>query len=540
MIGRPQLRRTAALIALLGLVLGPSVATAGEPRYAVVVGSNTEVLGRGALRYAHDDAKRLAQALVDLGDFDEANVRLLLDPRPEEVLSALDALLTKADGRDAMLLFFYSGHADAHALYPDGAPLPISELSKRLESPKARLRLGIVDACRGGGWTGAKGLVPDAPFDVETPSAPSAQGTVFVASSSGHQSAHESEAVAGSFFTHHLVAALRGAADDDADGVVALSEAYAYARRRTIRDAALYTSTEQNPSFRVSLLGRQDVSLTWTDRGRSRLVLGPRAHELQVVELASGATVLELGPSPKTITLALDAGRYVIRRRDDGSTYTKEVELRPASTLEVTEAELAPLAVVSLREKAAEPALELLGSMDPGSAPRLSSPAPSVEPAAPKVSLRAPEGSTTTFFLVSRQAQLLGTEASGLSFDRLCTAPCEAEIPVGTAIFGLSNGKNAAVVAADPVLIAPGSRVHGTYVDRDTHRKVVYGLFGATAAVGLGFGIAALVTVAEDTPDSLDVSLRYGFVGIGTMIGSGIAMAILRQVFADSVELEVQ
>ena len=80
MIGRPQLRRTAALIALLGLVLGPSVATAGEPRYAVVVGSNTEVLGRGALRYAHDDAKRLAQALVDLGDFDEANVRLLLDP----------------------------------------------------------------------------------------------------------------------------------------------------------------------------------------------------------------------------------------------------------------------------------------------------------------------------------------------------------------------------------------------------------------------------------------------------------------------------
>lgn len=279
-----------ALAALLSMASSSSAETAPSERWAVVVGSNAEVLGRAPLRYAHRDAKLLSSTLVDLGGFSEANVRLLLEPRPEEVLTALDSLLAKAAGvRDGVVLLYYSGHADVRALYPDGAPLPLSEIKRRLQDDRVSLRVGIVDACRGGGgWTGTKGFVADAPFEVETPETQEARGTVFVASSSGDQAAHESETLAGSFFTHHFVAGLRGAADDNADHVVALSEAYRYARQRTVRDAAIYARGEQHPSFRVTLSGRQDVSMAWVDRGRSTLVVGRRQGLVQIVDLASG------------------------------------------------------------------------------------------------------------------------------------------------------------------------------------------------------------------------------------------------------------
>ncbi|MEL6188948.1 MAG: caspase family protein, partial [Myxococcota bacterium] len=314
--------------AALGMGLSPVVAHAAE-RYAVLVGSNAEVLGRSPLRYAHVDAKRLAGALSELGEFDESNLRLLLDPRPQEVLAALDGLLAKAvHDPDAVLLFYYSGHADRGSLYPDGAPLPLSEVRKRLEDPRARLRLGIVDACEGGGWTGTKGFSPDAPIALPDEPAPRVEGTVFVASSSGGQSAHESDAVGGSFFTHHLVAALRGAADKDGDGTVSLSETFAYARRRTIRDAATYTDGEQSPSFRLRLTGREDVALSFVERGESHLVIGARPQLLQVVDLDSGAAVAEVPASEKDLTLALRAGRYLIRQRDaEGTRHAREVQL---------------------------------------------------------------------------------------------------------------------------------------------------------------------------------------------------------------------
>lgn len=124
-MSRFMLWMAASLIGAVGMVTEAEAAR----RFAVVVGSNAPVLGRGPLRYAHADAKRLQRALVDLGGFAEQDLRLLLEPRPEEVLATLDALLAKADGPEALLLFFYSGHADATSLYPDGAPLPIAELS---------------------------------------------------------------------------------------------------------------------------------------------------------------------------------------------------------------------------------------------------------------------------------------------------------------------------------------------------------------------------------------------------------------------------
>ena len=55
-----------------------------------------------------------------------------------------------------------------------------------------------------------------------------------LASSTASELSQESEALRASYFTHHLLSGLRGAADADRDGRVTLSEAYRYAYNRTL------------------------------------------------------------------------------------------------------------------------------------------------------------------------------------------------------------------------------------------------------------------------------------------------------------------
>lgn len=204
------------LAALAALALTADAVPA-ERRIAVVVGSNRAVAGRAELRYAHDDARALADVLVEAGQFAPADVHVLLDPSPDAVLAALDEARALAADAHAMVLFYYSGHADDHALYPGGAPLPLDALKVRLADERVGVRVGVIDSCRGGGWTRAKGLAVTKPFAVGLP-ALSSEGMALLASSSGLEDAHEAEALQGSFFTHHLVAGLRGAADQTGDG----------------------------------------------------------------------------------------------------------------------------------------------------------------------------------------------------------------------------------------------------------------------------------------------------------------------------------
>src|SRR5690606_25399523 len=122
-------------------------------RVAVVVGANGAAPGRQPLRFAQEDARQMARVLQQVSGFGSADVDLLLDPEPREVLAKLDARLAelqRASG-ETLLLFYYSGHADAQALYPGGKPLEYEQLRAKLESPAAKVRLGIVDTCRGGG-----------------------------------------------------------------------------------------------------------------------------------------------------------------------------------------------------------------------------------------------------------------------------------------------------------------------------------------------------------------------------------------------------
>lgn len=200
-------------------------------------------------------------------------------------------------------------------MYPGGHPLPLRELRERLDDPRVTVRLGVIDSCRGGGWTGAKGLTETAIFDVSAASALRNVGSVLIASSSGLEDAHESEELRGSFFTHHFNAGLRGAADKNSDSTVSVVEAFEYAKALTIRDTALIGSAPQHPSFNMNLQGRQDLPLSNLERGESWMSLSQDAGPLEVVHLQSGLVIIELESGERAVRVAVPPGRYLVRRR---------------------------------------------------------------------------------------------------------------------------------------------------------------------------------------------------------------------------------
>jgi hypothetical protein len=335
------------LVAAILLVALPARAgdvDSGPPgrRIAILVGANDPAPGRQALRYAHADAQLMADTLLRVGRFAKEDVRVLLEPHPGEILAALERTsrdLSAAPG-ESLLVFYYSGHSDGQRVYPHGEPLALAELRERLQRSSARVRIAIVDTCRGGSWTQAKGLSVGPPLDAMDLMNVAAEGTALLSSSSGIESAHEAGALHGSFFTHHLAAGLLGAADASGDGNVSLQEAFVYAKERTVRDSAQMAATTQHPSFDMQLRGRQDIVLTRTTVSKSALVLS-QTDAVQVIHLGSGATVAETAPGARQIRLALVPGRYVVRRvTADGHVRSKAVEIGPNATVTLSDADL--------------------------------------------------------------------------------------------------------------------------------------------------------------------------------------------------------
>ncbi len=85
---------------------------------------------------------------------------------------------------------------------------------------------------------------------------------VILTSSASDEDSQESDAIGGSYFSHHLASGLLGGADRSGDGRVTLFEAYAYAYDRTVADTAESAAGAQHPTFSYDLAGNGDLVLT--------------------------------------------------------------------------------------------------------------------------------------------------------------------------------------------------------------------------------------------------------------------------------------
>ena len=318
-------KRVRATLALLALLVGVRPAFALPPdTWLVAIGNNRGGLGDVPLVYAERDAREIVEVLRTGGGVPSDRVRLLVDEDEaavRRVLLEVNAAIrgVTADGpRPTALIVFYSGHADAEALHLGRSRFAMAELRALLEGSPASLRVLFVDACRSGALTRVKGVRPAPEFALQLDGRNEGEGLAIISSSAAGESSQEADRLRGSFFSHHLVSGLRGAADRDGDGRVTLGEAYAYTYAQTVRSSG-ETIALQHPTYAYDVKGRTDVVLTTpglAERRTGRLRLASAVGYVVFEEKQGGPILAEVTPSRDRAVLALPEGRYFVQRRE--------------------------------------------------------------------------------------------------------------------------------------------------------------------------------------------------------------------------------
>ena len=317
------LLRLACSLALLASAGGSRVAVGSqEQRFALVIGND---LGGGdtqPLLYARQDARRMRDVLLRVGAVSADDAAILLGQGAAEVRRALTDVerhiaAAKTQGLRTALIVYYSGHAKDGDLRLGNSRMPLDELRSRVGRSGATLRLAIVDACRSGAVTRSKGARKAPAFEIEATSGAQAEGTVFLSSSSFDEDAQESDHLEGSFFSHHFISGLQGAADQSGDGRVTLSEAYAHAYAQTVASTADSAAGPQHPTFGYDLKGNGDFVLSEYARRNEGLLL-PAVAPAGTYFLVDrhGVIAAEIGKlSNEPRRIAVPPGRYTVKRR---------------------------------------------------------------------------------------------------------------------------------------------------------------------------------------------------------------------------------
>jgi hypothetical protein len=359
--------RTPIAVSLLGLwLMLPTAPAAGQDAvirpapiphtYALLIGSNPGGAGQNPLRYAEEDARRMAEVLEQVGRFSAAQVEVLLRPSPSEVLQALHGLgqtlaAHRAQGEQAQFVFYYSGHARANAIQLGSAELPLNELRQRILELPTTLTLIVLDACQSGAFSQVKGAQPRAAFSYNSVARLHTSGVAVMASSSASELSQESEALRGSYFTHNLMVGLRGAGDRNRNGVVSLAEAYGYAYDRTLAETARTAVGQQHVSLETELTGQGEVPLSYPAQAGAQLEL-PAALEADVLLQRDDVVLAELHKArDSSLRLALPAGKLVAVLRQDGALSECSLQLQEGQVTRLAPAACHALDEVDARSK---------------------------------------------------------------------------------------------------------------------------------------------------------------------------------------------
>ncbi|MCB9683849.1 MAG: TonB-dependent receptor plug domain-containing protein [Alphaproteobacteria bacterium] len=332
---------TRTVPALLLLLAVPSLAEARDvQRFVLAAGNNDGGPTREPLRWAVADAERVATVLADLGGVAASDLEVLREPGPKELLGALERVgqrvaSAEAAGLRTEVVVYFSGHSDERGLVLSGQSLTYDELRAGLEAIPSDVRVAVVDACSSGALVREKGGVQRPAFLLDLSN--DIEGQAILTSSSAEESSQESDRLEGSFFTHHLVTGLRGAADQSGDGRVTLTEAYRFAYDATLGSTERTTYGPQHPSWSMRLEGAGDLVITDVAAISSSLVLASDLRGRVFLRDGGGHLVAELDkPAGHDVALGVDAGHYTLTVELDDGLYETELDLEPDTSLQVT------------------------------------------------------------------------------------------------------------------------------------------------------------------------------------------------------------
>lgn len=338
--------------------LAAATAFADTRRVAVVIGNNAGSGAQPPLRYAETDAGKMARVLTELGGVRTADLFLLQG----RGIAALKQTLTLARQRVAahqadpanrvILVFYFSGHSDGAALELGRDRLTFSELRRWLSTTGAEVRLALVDSCKSGALLAAKGGTPGPAFQIRLTEDLASSGEAILTSSAADEIALESREIGGSFFTHHFISGLRGAADTSGDRLVTLTEAYQYAYAHTISTTGATVVGPQHPAYDYRLSGQGELVLTELATPNAALELPQGFQRVLVIELVRDQVVTELTADSRAL-VALQPGRYAVRAWRDGRVFAGRVTVAAGEKRQVRWEELAAIMTSAPRAKGA-------------------------------------------------------------------------------------------------------------------------------------------------------------------------------------------
>lgn len=325
--------------ALVLLALLVAATQAGVRRFAVLVGNNEGFTNTERLYFAERDAEKIHRILTNLGQVDPGDAQLLLGRNRNEILGAMVGLrgeiaLANEHGDESVVVFYYSGHADEEKLQLGRTWLRYEEIDSLLERTGADVRIALIDACKSGAMTRAKGGKRAPAFAVDLTERLSATGQVVITSSSGDENSQESDEIGGSYFTHYLASALSGAADADRNDVVTLAEAYQYVYRETVFRTAGSRAGAQHPTYEWDLAGAGDLLLTDLREARGAIVFpGQLGGRYAVFDQNRRQFVAEVDLSEgQDFKLSLIPGTYLIQQRYPTHLEVAEIHVRDGTT----------------------------------------------------------------------------------------------------------------------------------------------------------------------------------------------------------------
>ena len=343
-----------AAIALATVAIA-APARAETRRIAVLVGHNAGSDGQPPLRWAEDDAGKLADVFVQLGDVRPADLFLVQGKGATRVKDALQAATAavraarRAPDDRVIVYFYYSGHSDGTAIELGGDRLSFADLKALLAGTGADVRVVIVDACKSGSLV-AKGGRPGPAFSIDLVDDLNARGEAMLTSSAADEQSLESSEVRGSFFTHHLVSGLRGAADASGDGRVTLSEAYDYAFGKTVTASAATGALPQHPSYDYRLSGRGELVLTDVGVRSAALELPAGFDRALVVAVQRDQIIAEI-TSDAARRVAVAPGSYAVRLWRKGTVVAGRIAAADGAVAQVRWDDLAPIDIAPAPRK---------------------------------------------------------------------------------------------------------------------------------------------------------------------------------------------
>ena len=134
-----------------------------------------------------------------------------------------------------------------------------------------------------------------------------------------------------------------------------LTEAFEYAKERTIRDSLHSARETQHPSYAVNLRGRHDLVLARIAADASSVELSQKTGPLELIHVESGVELLELPAGRRRVTLSVPPGRYLIRKQQSpGTVLIKEVAVKAGLMTSIGEDDLSLVGAPRLSVKAVE------------------------------------------------------------------------------------------------------------------------------------------------------------------------------------------